>query len=158
MVWQLSQYTRGGYLVHHIITRHHFLHNDLERPRYQKLRTRNIKAQCGVANECLVMNKGADIKHLKTDLMIVDILTKPLDYPMFHHFESRMLNHISWEEMIRRVRPRADADEIRKVMGHQAENYQLNGKVSGDNTKGFGKIKSPGDKCAKEGAKSVTWG
>ena len=89
----------------------------LEDPSRGKLRTRNIKARFGMVSEYLVLNKGARIEHLKTDLMLADAMTKPLAHPTFKVFSSRLLNHITWEEMVRRVLPEAEDQEVRKAMG-----------------------------------------
>ena len=89
----------------------------IEDPTRGKLRTRHMKARFGISNQYFIVNGGTNIKHLKTDLMVADILTKPLAYPGFRHFASRMLNHISWEEMSRRIMPDANDDEIHEAMG-----------------------------------------
>ena len=91
----------------------------LEDPSRGKLRTRHIKARFGMVNTYLIVNKGADVEHLKTDLMLADAMTKPLPFPAFDVFASRLLNAITWEEMVRRVRPDASDQEIRTAMGRQ---------------------------------------
>ena len=83
-------------------------------------------------NEYFIVTDGAKIEHLKTDLMVADILTKPLAYSGFRHFSSRMSNHISWEEMIRCIRPDANDDEIREAMGSQGADCKLVGRIMED--------------------------
>ena len=129
----------------------------LKDPTRGKLRTRNIKARFGMANEYLVVNKGVRIEHLKTALMLADAMTKPLSHPIFKIFASRLLNHITWEEMVRRVRPEADDREVWKAMGLQWADGTIGSQ---------GEIKSS-TKCTtkdvsilknqQQGAKAVSW-
>ena len=129
----------------------------LEDPTRGKLRTRNIKARFGMANEYLVVNKGAVIEHLKTYLMLADAMTKPLSHPVFKIFASRFLNHITWEEIVRRVQPEADDREVWKAMGLQWADgaIESQGKVKSSTkctTKKVSSFKNP-----KQGAKAVSW-
>ena len=137
----------------------------LQDPSRGKLRTRHMKARFGVAHEWLCVNKGAEIEHLKTDLMVADAMTKPLAYPAYSIFESRLLNEISWEEMVRRVRPDADDTAIQLAMGLQWANCRIASKPDGTNSKknsllksGKGNFAQSNKRIVKKGDKAITWG
>ena len=77
----------------------------LKDPSLGKLRTRYITARVGVANEFLVIRGEAAVEYLETNLMVADCMTKPLAGKSFHAFDDRIMNHISWEEMVERLQP-----------------------------------------------------
>ena len=129
----------------------------LEDPSRGKLRTRNIKARFGMAHEYLVLDKGARIEHLKTDLMLADAMTKPLAHPAFKVFASRLLNHITWEEMVRRVRPEADDREVRKAMGSQWADGATGNKVTVKTSDKSTTKKVSNAKNEQQGSKAVSW-
>ena len=69
-------------------------------------------------------------------------MTKPLSYPGLRHFKACMLNHISWEELVRPIRWNANYEEIHKAMGSQATDCRLKGKIPSESKailKGMGR-------------------
>ena len=84
-----------------------------------------MKAHFGLAHENLLLRKGEDIKHLKTDLMVADIPTKPLCIPNFRLFVELLLDHIFWGERVKMIRQDADSDETGKAIGRKMEDRHV---------------------------------
>lgn len=72
----------------------------LEDPSIGKLCTQHLRARFGEVHKFLIVRGGAEIQHLKADLMVADTMTKSLLWVSLRHFEDTILNHITWEEMV----------------------------------------------------------
>ena len=99
----------------------------LKDPSLGKLRTRYIKARVGVSNEFLVIRGEAEIEYLQTDLMVADCMTKPLAGKSFHAFDDKIMNHISWEEMVKRLQPCDDGAGAVRQRNDGVVNCRVNG-------------------------------
>ena len=101
----------------------------LKDPSVGRLRTYYIRAREGLANEFLVLRKEAQIKYMKTKLMLADCMTKPLRGADFSNFKDRIMNVISEEEMTRQMTPArdvsADQEPCTKVVSMKKRSNQL---------------------------------
>lgn len=75
----------------------------VENPQCGKLHTRYTKARAGVANGFVFVRGVTKMEHMKTDLMLADVVKKPLGVALFEIFEDRLMNAINHEEFTSRI-------------------------------------------------------
>ena len=89
--------------------------------------------------------------------MVADAMTKPLAYPAFAPFASRLLNHITWEEMVRRVRPEASDQEVRKAMGLHWADGAIGDKANVKTSAKLATKRISVEENKHKGAKAISW-